>query len=86
MFCRKIWWTPYLCLLGANLCRGWLARRTAAPIRGLTGSFGAAGLTGGGRSQSTTHMLAYRALVLLHNVEPGMTVKKALIWELRPLG
>ncbi len=24
------------------------------------------------------HMLAYRALVLLDNVEPGMTVKKAL--------
>ncbi len=24
------------------------------------------------------HMLAYRALVLLYNVEPGMTVKKAL--------
>ena len=54
MFCRKMWWTPYLCLLGADLYGGRLARVASFPTSGRTGSFGAAGLTGRWRSQSTT--------------------------------
>ncbi len=68
MFCRKIWWTPYLCLLGADLNGGRLARGPAPQTSGLTGSFGAAGLTGGWRSQNTT---VSTALPRQHLGRPG---------------
>ncbi len=68
VFCGKIWWTAYLCLICADLCRGRMTRGTAAPTRGRTGSFGAAGLTGGWLSQST---MVSTALPRQHLGRPG---------------
>ncbi len=64
VFCRKMRSTAYLCLLGSVLCRGRLTRGTAAPTRGRTGSFGAAGLTGGWRRSAPRFPLPCHARTL----------------------
>jgi hypothetical protein len=77
VFCGKIWWTPYLYLLGADLCRGRKARATAASTRGQTGNF--EGLTGGWLSQSTTISTALPVLPRPHLGRPGRFIRQACI-------